>query len=463
MKFALADRQYFEQRLDQYLATGSEFVFGRRVEAVALRADGAEFSVELSAAVTGLQGERLFTAYVRDITDRKRLEEQIRQSQKLEAVGRLAGGVAHDFNNLLTIILGNARCARQDLSAQSGQLHELIKEISEAAERAADLTLQLLAFSRQQVLEPQACNLNRRAVQLEGMLRRLIGNQISLVTRLASDLALVEVDPGQIDRILLNLAVNARDAMREGGTLLIETSNVVLDVCSVGSAYEVPPGDYVKVSVSDTGCGMSREVLTHLFEPFFTTKPLGQGTGLGLAMVFGIVKQSGGYITVYSELARGTAFHLYFPRRSTEAATNSALAEEAIVQEEILPPPGGAETILLVEDERRVRRLAGQFLREAGYTVLEASNGEEVLRFATDTSSPELSLLITDVIMPGMNGREVASHVLQRHSCAKILFMSGYTADAVAIGGLLEVPTGFLQKPFSRETLLRKVREVLDS
>jgi two-component system cell cycle sensor histidine kinase/response regulator CckA len=397
----------------------------------------------------------------RDITERKRVEEelrqseeQLRQSQKLEAVGQLAGGVAHDFNNLLTVITGYSDLTLRRLNPDD-PLQRHVIEIKKAGERAASLTRQLLAFSRKQVLQPKVLELNAVVADMNKMLRRLIGEDIDLTTVLDPTLGQVKADPGQIEQVLMNLAVNARDAMPEGGKLTIETANVCLDAKYVGGHAVMQPGQYVMLAVSDTGCGMDAEIQEHIFEPFFTTKEQGHGTGLGLSTVYGIVKQSGGNIWVYSEVGRGTTFKVYLPRvdEKVEESKPGAAHTEA---------PEGWETILLVEDEQMVRDLAARALREQGYSVVEAGNGEEALRIAGERGGKEIHLLLTDMIMPRMNGHELAERLTRSHPRMRVLFMSGYTNRGIVNRGMLNEGALFLPKPFTLEGLTHRVREVLD-
>ena len=426
------------------------------VELINYRADGKPFwNVASIAPLQDDEGRVThFVGVLTDVTQRKIQEEQLRQSLKMEAIGRLAGGIAHDFNNLLTIILGNSQFAQSKLPTEDPNLRGLLAEINEAADKAAGLTRQLLAFSRKQLLEPKVIDINGLISRLSGMLKRLIGDNVSLVCHLNPEVSAITADPGQIEQILINLAVNARDAMAEGGKLLIETANDEFDHTYTESHPDVDPGPYVRISVSDTGHGMTADVIEHVFEPFFTTKPLGEGTGLGLATVFGIVKQSGGHIGVYSEPGHGTTFNVYFPRKM-EPSVNSS-------EEASRPGKRGSETILLVEDDRRVRQITSQYLREAGYFVIEASSGSDVQQLAGQYSQP-IQLLISDVVMPGLNGRQVADHFLKYHPGARVLFVSGYTNDIIVQRGVLENGMAFLQKPFTQQSLARKVREVLDS
>jgi PAS domain S-box-containing protein len=389
----------------------------------------------------------------RESREKESLLEQFRQSQRMEAVGRLAGGIAHDFNNLLTIIKGYGQLSLMELK-EGDPLKATIEEIQKAAQRAAALTRQLLAFSRRQVMEMKVLNLNAILGDLEKMLRRIIGEDIELVTVLAEDVGSVKTDPGQIEQVILNLAVNARDAMPSGGKLLIETANVDLDQAYARRHVAVKPGPYVMLSVSDTGTGMTREVRERVFEPFFTTKKAGKGTGLGLSTVYGIVKQSEGNIWVYSEPGKGTAFKVYLPRVQ-EAASDEVRRK---IETE---PPRGSQTILLVEDEKGVRKLAGQILKRQGYKVLEASNGGEALLICEQHEGP-IDLLLTDVVMPGMSGRELADRLAGARRDMKVLFMSGYTANAVAHHGILEEGLEYIQKPFTVYDLAAKVRKVLD-
>lgn len=387
-----------------------------------------------------------------DITDRKRMEEQFRQAQKMDAIGQLAGGIAHDFNNLLTVILGYGDLALERLAADD-PLRELVAGMAGAGQRAAALTRQLLAFGRRQVLSPKVLDLNDIVAGIERMLRRLIGEDIDLATRLQPDLGHVRADPGQVEQVLLNLAVNARDAMPRGGKLTIETRDAELDSAYTRGHPEVPPGRYVLMAVSDTGCGMTPEVKARIFEPFFTTKGPGKGTGLGLATVYGIVKQSGGSVEVYSEPDNGTAFKVYLPRVDLPVTAGKSQPP--------LSPPRGTETILVAEDDRGVRGLTCHVLRSSGYTVLEAADGEDALRAAGRYPGP-IHLLLTDVVMPGMNGRELAErlHVTRPH--VRVLYLSGYTDDAIVRHGVLEERAEFLQKPFTPLALTSRIRKILD-
>jgi len=396
-----------------------------------------------------------------DITEKKqaeealrRVEEQLRQAQKMEAVGKLAGGISHDFNNLLTAIMGYCELVYHRLSPSDPSRSE-IAEINKAADRAASLTRQLLAFSRQQVLQPKVLNLNSVVVEMEKMLRRLITENIEFTTELAPDLGYVRVDPNQIEQILMNLIVNARDAMPQGGKLTISTANVDLDEAYARRHLTVVPGPYLALSVSDTGVGISEEVKSRLFEPFFTTKERGKGTGLGLSTVYGIVRQSGGDIAVSSKLGAGTTFRILLPRVQD-------VPETAPVPAPISQLPGGNETVLVVEDEESLRQMMGLVLREQGYSVLEASNGEEALRVVEKQNANGIDILLTDVLMPRMGGKELADHLRKRWPRAKVLYASGYTENAIDPNGVLEAGVAFLAKPFTLTRLTGKVREVLD-
>jgi two-component system, cell cycle sensor histidine kinase and response regulator CckA len=389
-----------------------------------------------------------------DVTERVGLEERLRQSQKMEAVGRLAGGVAHDFNNLLTVILGYAQILADGVPAGS-RLSDSTGQIKSAAERAAGITRQLLAFSRKQVLSPRIINLNDTMMNLDSLLRRLIGEDIEVLTVAESDLGSVKADPGQIEQVLMNLALNARDAMPHGGKLTLETANVQLDETYASEHQPISPGRYVMLAVSDTGQGMSPEVQARIFEPFFTTKEVGKGTGLGLSMVYGIVKQSGGYIWVYSEADRGTTFKIYFPCVDQAAETlvadkspNSALR--------------GTETILLVEDDPQLRQLSSSVLAHCGYRLLVADGPEQGLAIGK-ANHKDIRLLITDVVMPGMNGRQLAEQIVRESPRTRVLYISGYTNNAIVHYGVLDKGLWFLPKPFTLAALIGKVREVLDA
>lgn len=389
-----------------------------------------------------------------DITERRTLEQHLRQSQRMEAIGRLAGGVAHDFNNMLTVILGNSELLLGQV-ATGDAMWEDLREIRDASKRAATLTAQLLAFSRKQVLMPQVLDLNALVTDSSTMLRRLIGEDVELVTQLGADLSLVRVDPGQIGQVIMNLAINARDAMPNGGKLTIETANATLDEAYAGRHMTVTPGHFVMLAVSDTGVGMDATTQSRIFEPFFTTKALGKGTGLGLSTVYGIVKQSGGNIWVYSEPGQGSVFKIYLPR--ADKTTPSAEPGSKVSGQEM----GGTETVLLIEDEDVVRNLVRTILQRHGYTVLEAPDGTEAMG-VLGRHLGRVHLLLTDVVIPQMSGPELAEQVAASRPETRVLYMSGYTDNAIVHHGVLDQGLAFLQKPFTPETLLRKVREVLD-
>jgi len=392
-------------------------------------------------------------SFVEDVTERVALEERFRQSQKMEAIGRLAGGVAHDFNNLLTVILGYTQVLADGLPA--GRLADSTAQIKSAAERAAGITRQLLAFSRKQVLSPRVIDLNDIMLNLDSLLRRLIGEDIEVFTVPGRNLAAVKADPGQIEQVIMNLALNARDAMPRGGKLTLETANADLDDGYARDHAPLEPGSFVMLAVSDNGVGMTPDVQARIFEPFFTTKEVGKGTGLGLSTVYGIVKQSGGFIWVYSEPGRGTTFKIYFPRVEQPATAAGAEKKPSSVQH-------GRETILLVEDDPQLRELTSSVLAQSGYKMLVAGSPEEGLAIARNNHS-DIRLLITDVVMPRMNGRQLAEQLLQIAPAVRVLYISGYTNDAIVHYGVLDDGLWFLSKPFTLAALVGKVREVLDA
>ena len=398
----------------------------------------------------------VFELFAEDVTERRALEQQLRQSQKMEAVGRLAGGIAHDFNNLLMVISGYSEFLLERLGAEP-HLRGPAQEIASASERASSLTRQLLAFSRKQMLTPRIVNLNDVATENLKMLTRMIGEDIDLVMVPGAHLWPVRADAGQIDQVIMNLAVNARDAMPSGGKLTIETSNVTLDEDYARFHAPLRPGDYVMVAISDTGNGMDSETQSHIFEPFFTTKGT-RGTGLGLSTVYGIVKQSGGYIWVYSEVGRGTTFKIYLPRVASSGETAAQVA--APVEYRKVEP--GTETILLVEDEANLRYLARQYLEKQGYKIIEAADGAVAMQIAV-AHEAVIHLLLTNVIMPGMNGRELAQRISEIRPNVKILYMSGYTENVIGHNGMLDAGVRLLQKPFNLRDLKSMVREVLDA
>jgi PAS domain S-box-containing protein len=394
-------------------------------------------------------------AYMKDITARKKLEEQLLQAQKMEAVGRLAGGVAHDFNNMLTVIAGCSEFLFNRLDGQDELRHE-VEEIQEVAERAASLTRQLLSFSRKQVLNPQILDLNTVVANIDKMLLRIIGEDINLITRLEPQLGLVKADPVQIGQVILNLAVNSRDAMPEGGSLTIETANVRVEGAEAGEPEDIPPGSYALLTISDTGTGIAPESQAHIFEPFFTTKDSDKGTGLGLSTVYGIISQSDGHIRLFSAAGRGATFKIYLPLVAAPSPHEGALTQPRPISLQ------GAETILLVEDEDLVREVTGRILERYGYAVLQANGGTEALRLVEGHCGP-LHLLLTDVTMPGMSGRELAESLVARHPRLKVLYMSGYAENAIGERGILHPKINFLQKPFKHYELALKIREVLDA
>jgi two-component system, cell cycle sensor histidine kinase and response regulator CckA len=437
----------------QATITGGEVWHG---ELMNRRKNGTEFPGDLT--VTPVRDEQgvltHFVGIMQDVSQQHRLQEQLLQAQKMEAVGRLAGGVAHDFNNILTAVLGYSELLLQR-SSPSDPLHRHADEIRKSAERAAALTQQLLAFSRRQPVQLRVLNLNELVADLNKMLRRLVGENIRMVTVCSPDLDHVRADAGQLQQIIMNLVVNARDAMPDGGTLTLQTANVQFDETYVRSYPEVAAGDYVMLAISDTGVGMTAEVKEHLFEPFFTTKGIGGGTGLGLAMCYGIVKQSGGHINVYSEPGQGTAFRIYLPRVTDTVERAPRHGPQAEI-------PRGTETILIVEDEPEVRALAVLVLRELGYRVIEAANGEEALQLTAVSDQQPIHLMVTDVVMPRLGGPHLAEALASRHPETKVLFISGYPDETITQHGTVPSNLAFLAKPFTPSALARRVREVLD-
>jgi PAS domain S-box-containing protein len=412
-------------------------------------------AIDVEAAVHDIQfnGRPARLAVLLDITGRRQLEEQLRQAQKMEAVGMLAGGVAHDFNNLLTIITGYSQLILNNIRQDDPNRHS-VEQIMKAGERAAALTKQLLAFSRRQVLQPRVLDLNKLVSSLATMLQRLIGEDIDLRLVLPAELGRVSADPSQIEQVLMNLVVNARDAMPKGGILTVETGNKRLDDSYAGRHISVKSGDYIMLAVSDTGAGMDQATQSRLFEPFFTTKGSGKGTGLGLSTVFGIVKQSGGSVEVYSEPGRGTSVKVYLPR------IDQPVFLEA--ENERRKAARGSETILLVEDDEMVRTLVRETLHREGYRILDAPGPIEAKRIADMQRAP-IHLMITDVVMPKVSGRDLADQLTKRRPDMKVLYMSGYTDNAVLNNGILAKEVAFLQKPFTPASLTEKVREVLES
>ncbi|MGH9512714.1 MAG: ATP-binding protein [Terriglobales bacterium] len=420
------------------------------------KGDGSATSLRLSGrAIRGERDAIYFELFAEDVTERYSLERQLRQSQKMEAIGRLAGGIAHDFNNLLMVISGYSEFLLEKIGGNT-ELRSPAQEIANAAKRATALTRQLLAFSRKQMLMPRVLDLNHLVSENLKMLTRVIGEDIDLVMAPAADLGAVKADPGQIEQVIMNLAVNARDAMPQGGKLIIETANVTLDETYTRFHASATPGPYVMLAISDSGTGMDQEIQSHIFEPFFSTKGA-KGTGLGLSTVYGIIKQSGGFIWVYSEPGKGTTFKTYLPQAAPERDAKIAYAADSDAR-----VGKGSETILLVEDETNLRRLTSDYLRGQGYIVLEAPDGDAAIRISE--SFPDfIHLLLTDVIMPGMNGRELALRLAKERREMRVLYMSGYTENAIGHNGTLDPGITLLQKPFTLPDLKAKVREMLDT
>jgi PAS domain S-box-containing protein len=421
---------------------------------VGLGKDGRRILLEATGVTHVIGGRPARITALRDMTERRSLEDQFHRAQKMEAVGRLAGGIAHDFNNLLTVIMSYTDMLSEGLAVQDPRTEDL-DQIRKAAVTAASLTRQLLAFSRHQVIEPRLVNLSDVVLMSNKMLHRLIGEDIDVVTTITKDPVAVMIDPGQLEQVIMNLAVNARDAMPRGGRLTLETAVVKIDAEYARDQWLANSGRFAMLAVTDTGVGMDEATLARIFEPFFTTKEVGKGTGLGLATVFGIIKQSNGFIRVSSEVGRGSTFRIYLPLvdKPTERYDGQA---------ELVQLPVGTETVLLAEDAAAVRAAARQILERYGYTVLEAPSGRDALNIALKRQSP-IHLLLTDVVMPEMSGRDLAEQICELRPSAKVLYMSGYTDDAVVLQGILSAEIPYLQKPFSPATLARKVREVLDA
>jgi len=418
-----------------------------------IRLDGVGVAVEIAASPFTYHGFTAMQVVLRNISERKQLEEHLRQSQKMEAVGQLAGGVAHDFNNMLTIIAGHSDLLVETMSLGEDQ-RQSMEQIRLAAKRAANLTTKLLAFSRRQMLRPKVLDLNAVVASMEQMLRPLLGANIDMVTLLDPLLAHVKADPSQIEQVIINLAMNAQDAMPQGGRLTLETHNVELDKAQAQQQFEAQVGQHVMLRVSDTGTGMDANTRARIFEPFFTTKPKDKGTGLGLSTVYGIVKQSGGFINVESVPGQGATFKVYLPRVEAPLDTDQSETPPTSI-------PHGSETVLIAEDEPGVLTLVCETLRTHGYTVLEARNGKEALAISQRYQGP-IHLLLTDVVMPQMNGREVSERLLVTRPDVKVLYMSGYTDDAVLRHGVVANGVDFLPKPFTAGAVASTVRKMLD-
>jgi PAS domain S-box-containing protein len=420
-----------------------------------MRKDGTRFwaSVLVDSIYDSTGSLRGFAKITRDMTERRAMQEQLNQSQKMEAIGQLTGGVAHDFNNLLTVILGNLDTISRHLSGHEVRLHRALEQASRGAQRAAKLTQQLLAFSRRQPLDPKPNDVNRLVAGMSDLIRRAVRENVSLQTVLAGSLWTVEVDANELESALLNLAVNSRDAMPEGGVLTIETSNVTLDEAHAARFADILPGEYVLISVTDTGAGMSADVLARAFDPFFTTKPIGQGTGLGLSQVFGFVKQSGGTVRLHSEVGVGTTVKVYLPRFSKDVRLDAKVEERPAVA---LDPAG---QVLVVEDERDVRLYSTECLRELGFSVLEAHDGPSALEVLENHA--DIELLFTDVGLPGMNGQELVQQALERRPELKVLFTTGYARNAIVHGGRLDAGIELLTKPFTQAQLASSIRHVM--
>ncbi len=447
------DRESIKRIFQETISTG----VGQRAQFRFVRKDGIIRFVESQGSVVrgkdGLPSQVVVVS--RDVTERLNLETRLRQSQKMEAIGRLAGGIAHDFNNLMQAIIGYADFLLKRLTPEDPH-HDTVVQIEKSADRAAALTAQLLAFSRKQILQPKVFSLEGTVGDVNKLLQRLIGANVQLLTRSAPGTGCICADPGQIEQVILNLSLNARDAMAGGGTLLIETSNVELTEKAEGFSEEFCPGPFVHLAISDTGAGMSAEVKSHLFEPFFTTKKLGEGTGLGLSIVYGIVRQSGGEISVVSEPGRGTTFHIYFPRMAGTVSEKAPGRAPAPVK------TGGRESILLVEDEEIVRGMLADLLRAEGYTIMAAKHGPEAIEMAAQHAGP-IDLLVTDMLMPDMTGGELATRLLATRPNLPVLYVSGYSDEEARGFGNFEGPAQFLQKPFRPDVLLARVREILNA
>ncbi len=449
------DRQAHDHYIDHYLETGEKRIIGYGRVVTGMRADGTQFPMELHVGETTVNGERFFTGFVRDLTSRYKIEEDLRQAQKMEAVGQLTGGIAHDFNNLLTVISGNIEMVEDKLPP--GPLRDILKEAQDAASDGAKLTGQLLAFGRRQPLNPQSADLGQLMSGFSNLLRRTLGEDIKLSTILSGSNFDVLVDSSQLQNAILNIAINARDAMPKGGKLTMELSRVELDSDYAKMYPDVRSGNFILIAITDTGIGMSEEVRKHAIEPFFTTKDTGSGTGLGLSMVYGFVKQSGGHLQIYSEIGRGTTIRIYLPARSER---NLQQPDDA-ASHTVPPLPTGNETILVVEDDRRVRRVAVARLSGMGYSVLEAENGRNALDSLR--SNADIALLFTDIVMPGgMTGDELAREARQIRPDLAVLFTSGYSEPALAAKNIIP-GAQWLRKPYTARELAVTVRELLNA
>jgi len=418
-----------------------------------LRKDGSWFYCEVLGHRIEYQGKPAVQGVLLDITEQKRLEEQLLHAQKMEAIGRLAGGIAHDFNNLLTIIMGNLQIAQLSLPSDS-PIQNHLESINKAVERAVSLTQKLLTFSRKQLIEPRAIDLNEIVKGMEKMLKRLIGEDIELITAFEKDIPLIKADPIQIEQVIINLAVNARDAMPEGGKLIIKIAKATFREKFQRKYPEIEPGDYVMLSISDTGIGMDEETLSHIFEPFFTTKEAGKGTGLGLSTVYGIVKQTGGYIYVYSQPGKGTTFEIYFPILQKMPVVEKESAMEFHL-------PSIKATILVVEDEEEIRNLLREMLEHLGYEVIIAETGIKALRLF-DKYKDKINLIITDVVMPQISGKELVEKIKKEYPEIKVLYMSGYPENVIAHYGVLEEDINFISKPFTLMELTKKLKKIFN-